>query len=218
MSGSLIAYNEPHNFKDDLESTIYILLWVALTYSKCSDSGKVAGFLISVLDPQPRTGPSTYTTKPEFLRGATFLRQVKFPGRPCFDNLLLKLTNLFAVRYELPPCHADINLANGLLHSLESRLNPNLKAMYETLPAISFQRRSQGLSNHTLTINYFNEALRDRSLWPLEDCADSVLKSGCSNRKKPVVQPNWDRFFRNHRLRFWLNLIGPVPVFLYWEI
>jgi hypothetical protein len=46
----------------------------------------------------------------------------------------------------------------------------------------------------------------------------SVLKSGCSNRKKPVVQPNWDRFFRNHRLRFWLNLIGPVLVFSYWEI
>ena len=193
MSGSLIAYNEPHNFKDDLESTIYILLWVALTYSKCSDSGKVAGFLNSVLDPQPRTGPSTYTTKPEFLRGATFLRQVKFPGRPCFDNLLLKLTNLFAVRYELPPCQADINLANDLLHSSESRLNPNLKAMYETLPAISFQRRSQGLSNHTLTINYFNEALRDRSLWPLEDCAEKQdLYNKTTFSLVPMTKDSWN--------------------------
>lgn len=193
MSGSLIAYNEPHNFKDDLESTIYILLWVALIYSKCSDSGKVTGFLDSVLDPQPRTGLSTYTTKPEFLKGATFLRQVKFPDRPCFDELLLKLANLFAVRYELPPSSGDIELANNLFRSLESQSDRSIRAMYETLPAISFQRRSQGLLNHTLTINYFNEALRNRSLWPIKDRAEKQdFYNKATLSLVPVIKNSWD--------------------------
>ena len=80
MSGKLIASDEIHDFDDDLESTLYIVLWVALMFSKCSDSTKVAGFVASVLDPQPKdhTTP-TYTAKPDFLIGRAFLEQVKFP-------------------------------------------------------------------------------------------------------------------------------------------
>jgi hypothetical protein len=45
----------------------------------------------------------------------------------------------------------------------------------------------------------------------------SVSKSGCSNRKKLIVQPNCNRFFCNCRFRFWLNRIGASSGFLYLE-
>ena len=80
MSGKLIALNEIHNFNDDLESTLYIMLWVALMFLECSDSTKVAGFVASVLDPQLKDHITpTYTGKPDFLIGRAFLEQVKFP-------------------------------------------------------------------------------------------------------------------------------------------
>ena len=34
-----------HDFKDDLKSSIYVLLWVALMYSDCSNWGQVPSFM-----------------------------------------------------------------------------------------------------------------------------------------------------------------------------
>ena len=55
MSSALICNmtEHVHNFKDDLESSVYVLLWVALMYSEPSERDLVAAFLMNVLDPQP---------------------------------------------------------------------------------------------------------------------------------------------------------------------
>lgn len=69
------------------------------------------------VSPQPRTG----STKPEFLGGTILLQQVKFTDRPCLDELLLNLANLFPVRYELLPSEDAVREADDLLQSLEPK-------------------------------------------------------------------------------------------------
>jgi hypothetical protein len=170
MSGNLIAMEGPHTFKDDLESTVYILLWVALMYSKCSDSQKVTGFIGFVLDGQPRNDSGTYTGKTEFLRGQSFLDSVKFPGRPRFDALLAQLATLFAVRYEPEPSVKDLDAAKKLEGQLDAI--PELLEAYNELPVVKYRRRHAGLKTHDLTIEYFEKALECRGDWPSDDRAE----------------------------------------------
>ena len=80
MSARLIGQmNGSHDLRDDLESSLYILLWMALMFSKCSNPGQVPLFLSRVLDPQPHGSIGGYG-KADFLKGKTFLAQVKFPN------------------------------------------------------------------------------------------------------------------------------------------
>ena len=80
MSARLIGNMEgQHDLQDDLESSIYILLWMALTYSECSDRSPVPSFMECVIDPPPR-GKTGGFGKVDFLRGRTFLRRVTFHG------------------------------------------------------------------------------------------------------------------------------------------
>ena len=200
MSGKLIAREGPQDFRDDLESTLYILLWVGLMYSKCSNNEKVAGFLHNVLDPQPRDsdGHSTYTTKPEFLKGRDFLSQVQFPGRPQFDKLLLQLATQFAVRYEEPPSFTHLATANRILAELEERKEEGTdvsdsESLYLTIPAVSFTCRNNNLKDHTQTIKYFDDALTDRMLWPLVDGAEKQdIHSNTMSSCEPVLKTSWN--------------------------
>jgi hypothetical protein len=66
------------DFKDDLESSIYVLLWMTLMNSECSNRSHVASFLALVLDPQPH-GSSDGGIRADFLQGMSFLKSVKFP-------------------------------------------------------------------------------------------------------------------------------------------
>ena len=116
MSGMLITMKDDHaqDFKDDLESTIYVLLWVAIMYSSCSNAAHAAGFLRTVLDPQPYSG-TTYTAKPDFLKGRDFFQLVKFPGWPHLDQLLINLAKLFSACYEPSSGQDNIDAADALL-------------------------------------------------------------------------------------------------------
>ena len=103
MSSKLISQKIwQHDFRDDLESSIYVLLWVTLMYSSCSDVGQVALFMEGVLDPQPHETGSGLG-KADCLQGRSFLKQVNFPNRPNLHELIDKLAQLFAVRYEDAP-------------------------------------------------------------------------------------------------------------------
>ena len=80
MSAALINQKGvQHNFKDDIESSIYVLLWVILMYSEVSDRDRVPSFLSEVFDPQPH-GPFGGYGKLDFLKGRSFLDDVQFPG------------------------------------------------------------------------------------------------------------------------------------------
>jgi hypothetical protein len=89
MSSKLISDpNWQHDFKDDLKSSIYVLLWVMLMYSMCFNAAQVVPFMDGVLDPQAYLKGSGGFAKLDFLCGQLFLTSVKFPGRPKFDTLL----------------------------------------------------------------------------------------------------------------------------------
>ena len=52
MSGKLTSgVPHIHDFQDDFESTIYILLWVSLMYMKTFNSKNITGFLNTALNP-----------------------------------------------------------------------------------------------------------------------------------------------------------------------
>jgi hypothetical protein len=191
MSGKLISMKDHvHDFTDDLESTIYILLWVALMYSKCSDRTKIAGFLKTVLDPQP-DDDSTYTSKPEFLRGGQFLDDVKFVDRPCLDKLLRQLTKLFACRYLPQP--SDEQRGQEATMRKYCDQSPELRSIYDNLFAVLYDRQIDLLKDHEEIIRYFEEALVDRSRWPAEDGAEKqeILDSSHSLVPQRVRKTNF---------------------------
>lgn len=103
MSARMIGnMTGPHNYQDNLKSSIYVLMWVVLMYSKCSNQTQVLKFLRDILDPQPIGSTGSYC-KADFLKGRTFLQEVEFLHCPALHKLISELAYLFAVCYEAPP-------------------------------------------------------------------------------------------------------------------
>jgi hypothetical protein len=195
MSGKLITREEPHSYRDDLESTIYVLLWVALMFSETSQPMNVALFMDTVLDPKMPAGigedTSIYPYKAEFLTQTQFLKFTKFPGRPCFHTLLTSLADLFAVRYEKVPIGAsDLPRARKILDSFTNKIDQEL---FRSLPLFSYFERMAFLTNHDRTIELFNIALQNRSEWPVDDRAEKqhIRKGTEYPIRSQVTKASW---------------------------
>ncbi|KAH9030573.1 hypothetical protein EDB83DRAFT_1848361 [Lactarius deliciosus] len=162
MSANLIGQiNGVHDFRDDLESSIYVVLWVTLVYSETSDRDQAAALLASVLDPSGRTGGYT---KADFLQGTTFLRNVTFPHRPALHTLIGDLARLFAVRYESTPTEF---INRSRLVQTSSRDTDLSHVAHDTY----YKSRMALLSSHSKTVDLFDDSLQDRSQWPPYDRA-----------------------------------------------
>jgi len=167
MSAMLIFDTSgPHGFIDDLESSIYVLLWTALMYSEdVSISDPVMPFLKSVLDPKcyNRSGG---TAKEDFLKARSFLNRVKFPNRPALHKLICDLADLFRYRYLPAPDKAQREIANRLqlMSNDDSSLGDILKGHHCTL----YDHATHQLRDHAATIELFETALLNPE-WPIED-------------------------------------------------
>jgi hypothetical protein len=53
ISAELICEGAQHDFRDDLESSVYVLLWMVLMYSAISDKALALLTLRGILNPQP---------------------------------------------------------------------------------------------------------------------------------------------------------------------
>jgi hypothetical protein len=195
MSAKLISEkSHVHDFRDDLESTIYILLWVSLMYSKTSDSENAAGFLNSVLDP-PRFEGVTYSAKPDFLRARTFFTTSKFPDRPRLYALLNDLANLFAVRYEEAPTAVDLEieaLSRQHLETIpEGLVRKTMVTIHLQMPTVQYIARQAALADHKETLEYFNKALENSSEWPSDDAAMPLKKSAVRPKRK-MTRSSWN--------------------------
>jgi hypothetical protein len=85
MSAALISeLMGQHGVRDDLESSIYVLLWVASMYSETSNLEQVALFVKTVLNQLPLGGVGPLS-KRDFLIARTFLGLVKFLHQPALD-------------------------------------------------------------------------------------------------------------------------------------
>ena len=176
MSSALICNETPHvhDFKDDLESSVYVLLWVALMYSEPSDRHLTAAFLMNVLDPQP-SGTTGGSSKADFLQARTFLKQIQFPGRPELHHLIDQLAQLFAVRYETEPDSAEKLVADKCRLYAEKSQEPFILQMFNTNPLYTYGQRMSKLEDHVATITLFDNALAECSWWP--DCDTGVKQT-----------------------------------------
>jgi hypothetical protein len=169
MSARLIGNMEgQHVLMDDLESSIYVLLWTALTFSECSDKTQVPSFMEHVINPQPHGNTGGFG-KVDFLQARTFLKAVKFPHRPTLDNLIDQLAIMFSVRYETKPDDRERAHAKKLLDL--STWDVSVIEIYYASHAYQYDERTRSLDNSAATISLFDVALSDHSQWPSDDCA-----------------------------------------------
>jgi len=102
MSARLVANFKDvrHNYQDDMESTLYVILWIMFIFTSCFiDDALRSHFLHNVLDPDEVQG-SGGLGKETFLLSASMLHMGPiFKGRPALDALVRKLQKTFAARY-----------------------------------------------------------------------------------------------------------------------
>jgi hypothetical protein len=185
--------NVPHGFLDDLESSLYVLLWTTMMYSDIPDKDHVDLFLKRVLDPQPRNDKGGFG-KTDFLLGQTFLGKVKFPERPRLHKLICELAQLFQFRYgKQVPTEGQRKNYNDLKKDLTlagPTPPPYLKEAYNEHYCKVYDDAMSNLNDHEGTIKLFTDAVRDRSEWPIND---SSVKQDLGDKllTEPVLKSDW---------------------------
>lgn len=187
-----------HTLQDDLESSIYVLMWMTLMYSETSDKSQVPSFLSGVLDPKPY-GPTGGFSKADFLKARTFLQRVAFPGRPALHYLITQLAELFAVRYEEEPTPAQYSNATFLRNNMAVNPDPRFEEAYKATVVFSYKTRTKALEGYQHTIDLFDEALRDPASWPTDDHAVKQHFQSDPPPAQQVIKSGWDTaIFFNH--------------------
>jgi hypothetical protein len=165
MSASLVMNNNaPHTFVDDLESVLYVIIWLVLMYSPNSMTVEQrTAFMQGVLDPKQYSGTGG-TTKADFLKGRTVLQNIIFQDRPLLPGLLLELATLFAVRYEI---------------------SPTVPVMISAFQ-IHYQQRREQLESHEYIIKLISDTIQDPNTWPTNDAAveQSLFKTKEEMKKR----------------------------------
>jgi hypothetical protein len=166
MSANLVHNpHAQHGFKDDLESSLYILLWVILMYSTVSDPTLVPDFMASVLDAKPYRGVGGLS-KHGLLKGQEFLDDVEFPGRPALHELVRGLANLFKFRYVKAPDTLQRKDYKKFLEMGNGSDDPEFKEALNRQFCPVYDREIIKLESHAATIELFDTALRVCSNWP----------------------------------------------------
>ena len=201
MSAGLVSHKKDrHDFQDDLESTLWVLLWMTLMFSQVSNPDVMPTFLSNILNPWPYLNNGG-TGKMEFLIGCRFLSMVQFPERNELHKLISNLTFLFAVLYEDEPPEAGKEISS-LLNGLDQK-DPNDEHgdMLRRRHVFEYDTRINALQDYSATIKLFQDALKDRTKWPSNDVAvlqtfgdrppsHLVVKSGwCTGLYLQSVQP-----------------------------
>jgi len=190
MSTRLVSHKKDrHDFQDDLESTLWVLLWMTLMFSQVSNPDVMPIFLSNVLNPRPYLNNSG-TGKMEFLIRHRFLSMVQFPERNELYKLISNLTFLFAILYEDEPPEAGKEISS-LLNSLNQK-DPNYKHgdMLRHHHIFEYDTRINALQDYSATIKLFQDALKDRTKWPSNDVA-VLQKFGNRPLSHLVVKSGW---------------------------
>lgn len=178
MSASLVGGNQTQDYRDDLESSLYTLIWVAVMYLRCPEPAWVSSFLNTIFEPHP--GIKVTDAKEDFLKGRSFLKKKKFPGPPVLLRLAIDLAKLFATRY-LTDEPSDTQTEDG-------NSSPST-----TTSVSEHGETTSRLNNHHAVIGLFNTALQDRSKWPNDDAA--VRQDYRASKKvvnEPEIKTDWN--------------------------
>lgn len=187
MSANLIIHpNARHEFIDDLESSLYVLLWVVMLYSPVTPKNRVPPFLATIF------GSITYqgvgpAVKIDFLTGNTQLLFLQFPHRDELHGLVYGLADLFRARYVVSPTPEDRQLAADYRGGQDS---PEFeKRAY----CRKYDLQMEKIGSHEATINLFDTALKNRTGWPLADgpqkqVFDDTEDAGRQQPTEPVLK------------------------------
>lgn len=189
-----------HTLQDDLESSVYVLMWMTLMYSETSDKSQVPSFLSGVLDPKPY-GPTGGFSKADFLQARTFLQRVTFPGRLALHRLVTQLAELFAVRYERKPTAIQYTTADFLFRNIADNpdSDPRFQEAYKETVVYSYETRIKALEGYQYTIDLFGNALQDTASWPTDDHAVKQYFQSEPPPPQQVIKSGWDTaIFVNH--------------------
>ena len=96
---------------DDLESTLYILLWMGIMYSPCRGKDAVSVFINHCLNPLVSLN-SNYTRKIDFIMSRTLFSIIRSPNCDGFLILMDNLGSLFVACYRsIMQCRPEQELA-----------------------------------------------------------------------------------------------------------
>ncbi|KAG1869752.1 hypothetical protein C8R48DRAFT_771141 [Suillus tomentosus] len=167
MSACLVAdMNTPHNFQDDMESTLYVILWIMFIFTGSGGSGK-ANFL--------QLKSSITSTTP------------LFKGRPALDALVQQLQKTFSARYipSMKEAEENVRLAKLHLH------DPIVKmALQDNLVAIKLDGL-EAMKSHEGVINIFNTHLDREEGWLDADSPDPQRILVEDHKEFYMSKTNW---------------------------
>ena len=167
MSARLISNLEgEHDLQDDLESSIYVLLWTALKFSECSGSNYVESFMAHVINPQPYRWNGGFR-KVNFLQTRNYLHQIKFLQHPLLDMFITELAVLFSTCYEEEPNKQEKEWTEKLKNL--AAMNPSLFKLYQSSLAYKFELERKLLRDPKNMMSIFNSALCNKSKWLAND-------------------------------------------------
>jgi len=176
MSARLIQNRSAiHTFRDDLESSFWVLLWTALMYSETSLSiEECSNFIRDTFESagEQKRGVLVFQT---IFRCNTPKSSALFPNTPSLFQLLKDLADLFGhVYYEPSPEEW------GLIPSSLDDLSQREKKLLQALAVYSHKQSLDRLGDHTYTIECFANHLKSGT-WPEQDAAvaQELTKVNC---------------------------------------
>lgn len=180
MSASLVrGDSKQQDYRDDLESFLYTLLWVTLMYSKSPEPDLAYSFLTSIFEPHPEVTRSI--AKADFLKGRSYLLDAHFPGRAALVKLFNNLATMFATRYLVEPSPEE-----------RQQVADNIASPVTHGQVVAYDEGVLNLSGHQATMVFFDAALADSSQWPVNDAAQKQYHNHKKAADEKELKSGWN--------------------------
>ncbi|KAG1797469.1 uncharacterized protein HD556DRAFT_1441030 [Suillus plorans] len=172
-----------HAVKDDLESSLYVVLWTALKYRESYMSViDRTQFILQIFDADPLVGTGG-SAKSDWLVAGTYFPRDIFVGCKLLNNLVVKLAQFFSHRYSSVSPEAQESLVRlqlslqEVLDEARSVCTAAQQKMIDVaqcclLESSAYQKEigMQILHSHEVIINIYDKHLGS-SGWPDKDAA-----------------------------------------------
>jgi hypothetical protein len=163
----LLESNKLHQLQDDLESMLWVLLWMCLKFVNHNLSPPVLQRFLDIFDEtKPSRNGTGGTSKRSSLLGSEFQGEVKFTSPP-LNTLFERLLPVFASRYARRPLDDDLDDAKAVYLELGGEEGASKDKRFRYDP-FSFYLRNSRLENSRWIIKIMR-ALLDSANWPVND-------------------------------------------------
>jgi hypothetical protein len=163
ISVHLLQSNEAvHSLADDRESSLHLLVWMALRYTACNLCPQDVVALLQGFD-ERHIGLETAkggSTKGMWMLSRQIPKRVRFTDRPALDALIADLTELLATRYTPPPAMPP--------EDTTMQMDPEERIAL-TYFARQYQEKMAQIEDRPDFDEIFRRHLSNRTAWPDSD-------------------------------------------------